>query len=785
MAKFRFQELNAPSWHPLRTGERERVRSNSMLYALCPLRFFFVVLRFACPPNRFFGRRALCAVLILFLFPGTTLAQGIFQGFSGLLEFNYSFLSSKTTDSSGTTTKFNTNTYNPRLTLSVNTDIFPKLNLNAGGVFEKNMSIFESEQEKTKTTLTRVRPYIYLTLKDPLYEASIGYNRSEYTTKVTDTPRSTLINDDYLAVLKWRPEGFPTIETQFERTNTYDEKREVQDTTKDYISLLSRYSYKGLDIRYQGTYTDTNQKLDHSETKDTIHSAWLSYSNSFFNRRVSVSTSYNINYEEIKTSTSAQGTGGTVSIQLFPLAGLSLNDNTTTPLTLNANPTLLDGNFTASAGINIGLPPLGGDTRARNMGLDFFVPTEVNRLLVWVDRDLSTDPTIADSFSWDVYISSDNVNWTHHAGPIHPASFGPFQNRFEIEFTNVTARYIRVVTSPLTLTVPGAASFPDIFITELQAFLKQTASSTGKKSSTITRTTHNYYFDSKTRILNIPNLFYELNYFYTRIDPDGQLRYTLSNGFSVNHRFSQIFSGSARVAREDGEEEKERRAAWIYNASLEATPLKTLTNRLVFSGRNETIGGEHDNSNSIILYNIAELYKGLEVNLNVGQNFSKDESGVKTNETDIQFLATVIPHPAMNVTLNYKYSIIDQSGGSNSSGSANTHTGEFVLSYRPYRTLFVVATIDLSTTASQKTQVTQNYGFNWSPFPDGALQFRFYYNENLSTQQGAKERVINPGVRWYITKRSYLDVSYQFAQSRSSGQKTNSNFFGANLKIFL
>jgi hypothetical protein len=728
---------------------------------------------------------ALHLFLILVFLPGVVSAQGIFQGFRGLLEFNYSFLSSKTTDASGTTTKFSTNTYNPRLTLSINTDIFPKLNLNAGGVFEKNISIFSGEQENTKTTLTRMRPYIYLTLKDPFYEASIGYNRREDTTKVTDIPRFTLVNDDYLAVLKWRPEGFPSIETQFERTNTYDEKREVQDTTKNFISLLARYGYEGLDIRYQGTYIDTDQKVSFLETKDMLHSGWLSYSNSFFNRRVSVSTTYNINYEQIKTFSSAPGTGGMVNVQLFPLAGLSLNDNTISPLTLPPNPALIDGNLLASAGINIGLPPLGGDIRARNVGLDFFVPTEVNQLLVWVDRDLSSAPAIANSFSWDVYISSDNVNWTHHAGPILPAPFGPFQNRFEVNFPNVTTRYIRVVTNPLTLAVPGAAGFPDIFITELQAFLRQPVGGTSvEKSFKISRTTHNFYFDSRTRILDVPTLFYELDYFYTRIDPDGQLRYTVSNGLSVNHRFAQFLSGRARVAREDGEEQKERRAAWIYDAALEVTPLRTYTERLVFSGRDETIGGRHSNNNSIILYNIAELYKGFEVNLNVGQIFSKDVSGLRTNETDFQILASVIPHPTLNMTLNYKYSIIDQPGGNSTNGPGNRQTGEFILSYRPFRTLFVVATIDLSTTPSQGTYVTQNYGLNWSPFPDGALQFRFFYNENLATG-GIKERIINPGVRWNITKRSYLDLSYQRNTNTSGSQKTEENFFNAQLKVFL
>jgi len=636
-----------------------------------------------------------------------------------------------------------------------------------------------------------MRPYIYLTLKDPFYEAGIGYNRKEDTTKFTDTPHFTLINDDYLATLKWWPEGLPSVETQFERTNTYDEKRQVQDTTKDFISLLSRYSYKGLDIRYQGSYTDTSDKVRHLDTKEMNHNAWLSYSNSFFDRRVSVSANYNFNYEQIKTSISAQGTGGggTVNVQLFPLAAFSINDNATTPLDLRSsgNSQLINGDLILSANINIGIGPVSPPPPpiARNMGLQFSVPTEVNQLLVWVNQDLSSAPAIAASFAWDVYISSDNLNWTHHAGPILPAPFGPFQNRFEIDFPNVTTRYIRVVTNPLTLAVPGATSFPDIFVTELQAFLRQPVGGiSGGNSSKITQTTHNFYFDSRTRILDIPTLFYELNYFYTRVDPDGKLSYTVSNGFSANHRFSQFFSGRARVAREDGEEQKERRSAWVYDAALEVTPFRTYTQRLVFNGRDETIGGRHNNDNSFILYNIAQLYNGLEVNLNVGQHFSKAESGLRTNESDFEILATAIPHPALNMTLHYKYSIIDQSGGNGANGSGNTQTGGFILSYRPFRTLFVAANIDLSVTPNQGTSVTQNYGFNWSPFPDGALQFRLYYNENQTTG-GVKERIFNPGVRWNIKERSYLDLSYQRRINKLSSLSTDGNFFLAQLKIFL
>ena len=97
---------------------------------------------------------------------------------------------------------------------------------------------------------------------------------------------------------------------------------------------------------------------------------------------------------------------------------------------LAPNAALIDGNLTASAGIDIGLPPLGGNLQPRNIGLDFLNPVQVNDLQVWVDRTLT--PVVAASFSWDIYTSADNLTWTLYQ-TVFPATFGPFQNRFDIQ----------------------------------------------------------------------------------------------------------------------------------------------------------------------------------------------------------------------------------------------------------------------------------------------------------------------------------------------------------------
>ena len=722
---------------------------------------------------------ALCPMLVLLFLPHETNAQGLLQGVSGLLELNYSFLSTKTTDSTGNTTKTTTNNFNPRVTLTVNTNIFPNLKLDAGIVVEKNISWLKTDGMSTKSDITDLRPYINLTLNTPPYTAGIGYDRRQERVTNTGSPGVTTINEDYNVILGWRPEGLPVIDMRFTRTNLFDEKREVQDTTTDYGLFSARYTYKNLDVRYQGTYTDTNDKLNRVETKDYLQTGRITYSDMFFNNRVSFNGSYNISYEE--TETTAKGTGGTVSTQISPFAGLSTINILPTPnITLDANPAVIDGNTTTSAGINIGLPPV-PDTNLRQVGLDFLVSTQVNQLFLWVDKDLSLQLNILNFFfaNIQVWTSSDNLNWTQVLGIT--VSQGQFQNRFEINFATVTTRYIKIVTLPLQPFVPTATTFPNIFITELQAFTKTPAQQVKGRT---TRLTNILNIDSRVRILDIPLLFYEFSYFLDKTDP-GLTTYTVSNGLSANERFSSVFSGSARVAREDGTEEGKRRWAYVYNASLVATPLPTLRDNLIYSGRIEDIGGKSTKNNSIFLQNTATLYKGIDINLGGGFNFSTLDTGQKQDNTIINFGATIVPHKIMTITLIYSDTTTNQSGGGLPSTSTSTRRGDLSVAYRPFETLYIFASWEILAQRGQKLQTTQNYLLNWTPFPNGALQFNFSYNELIISESNQKNRLITPTLRWYITSRSYLDLSYQYIQTSSKSEKTISNGFSANLKIFL
>jgi hypothetical protein len=725
-------------------------------------------------------RYALWASLLLILLPGSLEAQGLLQGISGSLEYDYSFFDSKTSDVFGNKTETKSHNHYPRFTLNIDTKIYPNLRLHAGGVAEANISDGEIDDIDAKTTVTRFRPYIDLTLQTPLYTAGMGYVRREEKTKVEDARSVTLVNEEYNGILEWRPDGFPSSKLYLKRTNRFDGREQFRDTKEDFLELISKYTYKGLNLNYRGTYTHTADDITDLDTKQQLHNGRITYTDAYFDKRVSLQTNYDVTYQQTKTD--AKG-GGTVQFPLFPFAGLFSIDPTpgdSTDIPMVPNPALIDGDLVTSSGIDIGLPAIGDPTDPRNIGLDMLNVTEINQLLVWIDRDLSASPAIANSFSWQIWTSSDNLTWTLFT-TISPAPFGPFENRFELNFLNVSTRYIKIVVSPLSSAVPGAAAFPDIFITEVQTFVNRPAEDVEGK---VSNTTHIYNLDVRTRILDVPLLFYELNYFLNRLEPSSEQRYDLSNALSVNHRLSRTLVGSARVGVENGEERDEKRLAYVYNASLIADPLRTLHNSLVLSGRNEKIGGRPNDNYSAFLYNTAQLYNGIDLNLNGGVSYRKQETEEKTRDYIIDVGLNIVPHRTVVFVLNYSDRITERWGGEREDGSTYTRILDMSINYTPFRTLNLFASWELIAERDQDTETTQNYALNWSPFQDGTLQFNFAYDENLRSEDHLKERMLTPSIRWNITRRSYVDISYQITRIKSDLQETDSKFFGTNLKIF-
>jgi hypothetical protein len=127
----------------------------------------------------------------------------------------------------------------------------------------------------------------------------------------------------------------------------------------------------------------------------------------------------------------------------------------------------------------------------------------------------------------------------------------------------------------------------------------------------------------------------------------------------------------------------------------------------------------------------------------------------------------------------------DRSGAGVPSTSTLTRQATATCAYTPVRTMYLFASVQRLSETGVGVRTMQNYGFNWSPFPEGALQFRFSYNESVTPEVGQSTTIFSPGVRYKINGRSFLDLSYQSIQSKSPGLITESKGINAELRISL
>jgi hypothetical protein len=85
----------------------------------------------------------------------------------------------------------------------------------------------------------------------------------------------------------------------------------------------------------------------------------------------------------------------------------------------------------------------------------------------------------------------------------------------------------------------------------------------------------------------------------------------------------------------------------------------------------------------------------------------------------------------------------------------------------------------------QPTRTTHDIGANWSPFPDGQLQFIFAHNEALRALEFGKERSTVGTVRWNFSRRSYLDATYQRTRSEFVIQTNETRVFSISVRLFV
>ncbi|NTW58027.1 MAG: hypothetical protein HGA43_02520 [Nitrospirae bacterium] len=698
------------------------------------------------------------------------------DGVSGYVDVLYNSFDSETTDALGNVSRLESTGIGQRYSLTFTSHLAPYVRIYATGFFDKVDSTSVSNGTRSESTTTSLVPTVDLTLRSPIYTAGIKYSRRTDSFTTNGSPTATDIQENYQGLLGWKPPevDLPSFQLRVVRTHVFDQERVRQNTIVDTAALTVNYAPTNtVSLNYRPTYTDAINKLNGLETETTTHAGFVRYADRFLRDRVTISTGYNVSYSELKVSVS--GTGS-VDTELVPFSGLSSIDDSPANDALNPNPALIDGNLSASAGINIGLPPPGGDLRERNIGLDFSVRKEVNRLLLWVDRPLPA--AIAGSFSWSIYTSTDNQNWSFLT-TVFPAPFGTFENNFEITFSPVTTRYLKVAVKPLSATVIGASGFPDIFVTELQAFSRQSADQVRGTTSSSSRI---FDFDGRALLLaSGPTLYYHVSYFLQKTGPPDAQRWTLANGLQATHRFNRVFSGSAGVGRDDYFDAVTGGMAYWATASLDAVPLRALRHTFLYSGRIDKSDTGGYKTNTYYLNNDLQVYSGVQMTLSGGLSDRVEDTGKSSESTDLKASATIQPHRTLG--LNYFVSSIstESSGGGGPDSFSRRTDSSASVSYFPVATLYLTAGRTV-VSDPERTLRTQNYGLNWSPSLGSTLQFSFSYTESVSNEDNAKNKTMGPTVQWRFARNAYLNASYVLFRTTSDISSADSTALTANVR---
>jgi hypothetical protein len=720
------------------------------------------------------------------------------DGINGFMEFGYNSTKSETKDEVTGPSDSDSTTYLQRYSLSLDRTLFPQLRLNVGGLFEKITSDSTTDGIDSEASNTRFIPRGDLILFTPLYDAGISYNRREEKSKTDGVSSPTDVVETMSARLAMRPEALPTLNLFYTRTNFFDDKRESQDTTNDSYTLSSNYKpIKDLDLNYLGLYTKQTDRLNNQEITSTTHDGRVSYSRQFMEGRAAVTGTYNITQQ---TSENLRLIATPLPIMAAvasnPAAPLAANDTTnpnfTVPSTALTNGS---GDLPDSSGERYLIKTLPGSTQPirsdyLHFGLDLQLAAPTNTITVTVNQDVTA---IQGEFTWQVYYSNNNSNDWQPVPAMLSSIFrassteiGILPNSFELRFTNISARYFKVVvqqTRHLAPISPPLAS-TEVYVTEVHSFIRIAESTRSTTSETLS---HLVNLSGRVRLYDPYDVNYEFFYNYNKSETDffTATRYTISNALRAQRRLNQTVTASARVSREDTSEPQADRVAYLYSAMLQAMPLPNLTHTLVYSGRTESTDTGNNTTNSFYLNNFASPYRGVDLSLSAGYSTTTDDTDKTTDTLSLNIGGTFTPNPKLTLNVNYAGSNVKQSGGTNTTPDKTTNRGDLTLSYNPVPAIYLHCAFGIQTETDRDTVTTQSYGGSWGILRDGSLQLNIAYSENLNPSSNQKDRSLVPSLRWNIRPGSYLDISYLISHSETDTQDSDFTTVTALLRIGL
>lgn len=679
---------------------------------------------------------------------------------------------------------------NQRYQLMLSEQFYPQLRLDLGGqlnwlkAWSRTDAVETDSDQKVWTGSARLsfggRPIS----GQLFFDQRRDYAETSTLGQTTLTPRVNRQDFGFSGV--WAAEAFPKITVTLTRNAIYDDDRASIDTRTDDVYATAQYApARPLDLRYSVRYEHGENRILASTAEQLAQTAAASFADEYLDGRLGVSATYTLALTDGHVR--AQSPTAGVPVQLFPSGGLSLVE--VIPATperdrLVANVALVDGNLTASAGLNLGFnPSLASDTNYRDVGVAFTDPlTTASLLHVYVDRRLP--PEIASQLQWSAWRSDDNDTWT--AVPLAGSvSFGVVDNRFELRIPATQARYFKVVARPLALGVTQDRTYADVFVTEVQAFRVLSPGESGDLSSTTGAAT------AALRYLILPsvNLTYDGAATLHHTSARTQVAWSVSNGLSASKRVSRVFTLIGRVDEFLGRSQlaggTATQSELRLTAGVAAEFMPTLRATLTYQGQLGLSDSHGTRTYQAALFGAsADLYEGI--GLSAQGSYTQGQEGGGQDFTAAAGSAGLGLTPNRHVALSGTFTYGQNRTRSPGQDWVTSENGfvQAAISLTPFPALSANASVSrYPWHATPSTVLSGSASF--SPFPGGRLVLSFQYNESLDTAADSRNRTWGPTARWTLRPGLYVDAYYTRQTVSQPASELDSHFVFTTLTITL
>lgn len=326
-----------------------------------------------------------------------------------------------------------------------------------------NYSIFDYPQNGAIFDQTIKRPAVSVYFKQS--NMSI-YGTYQQRRILTDFVNNNNTSENFNLSYKSNYDKWPIFSLSYDNNSIYNsDDRSLRDFSSNRYIAAANYDWKNHEFYGNISYNkSTNNTTEISSDNLNSSFRWYQMTQSK-DRKVNFSSNYTLLMYRNKEKRSD------TAVALYPVfvsEGLYAYDISPELAELDSLSQLIDNNYDipVSPEINIG-----ANNTGQNIGAETMLGSDISGFYLY------TDTISDDQMTFDVYTSTNNLDWTlQTAGYI--ADFDPVLQRYEIFIPATRSKYFKLVNISVN-------SFSDVKITELELL-----SDTGNEDRAVTRASH-------------------------------------------------------------------------------------------------------------------------------------------------------------------------------------------------------------------------------------------------------------------------------------------------------